>query len=387
MSKPRIGLFTFYTGNYGACLQAFATQRYVREKLGGECVIVRTDPGVRGDTPWTRLFLRGGIFHGPLAKIRRRLRRRTPVASAFAERLSVRVEAFKRFERDCLVLDENQNRLFSEYYRNPPDYDIYLSGSDQVWNPLAFSRCNPIYYLDIAPLGRPRVSYASSFAISEVPLRYLREMKRFLTRFDRISVRENDGARIVERLTGRRPPVVVDPTFLLTREDWLRVSGKSTMVPEEPYILFYRLGTFSYFDWFKEHILEKTRMRPVVIPIRAEDDPTGDGEYNAGPLDFVSLLARAALVVTDSFHGVALSVNLGVPFYALLRQDPAIKGNMNSRVLFLLERLRLNDRLVLPRTKFLDAPSFEAPAADSSELSAWRDVSADYLTEILGRNH
>ena len=380
MTTPRIGLFTFYTGNYGAALQAFATQYYIRETLKRECVVVRTRPGVPGETPFARLILRGEIFRNPIGKLRRRFRRSAPIPESFRRGLSARTEAFKRFERDRLILDDNPNRLYTEYYKNPPDYDVYLSGSDQVWNPLAFSRCSPVYYLGFAPEGRRRVSYASSFAISEIPARYRREMKRYLTRFDRIAVRETEGAEIVESLIGRRPPVVVDPTFLLTGDRWRQLAGRSPLVPDGPYALIYRLGKLDYFNAVKERILTQTGLQPLVIPTRPEDDPGGTGIYGADPFDLVSLIAHAALVVTDSFHGAALSINLGTPFYALLRDDPAKKRNMNSRLHSLLTRLALTDRLILPNSP-LSEITLTPP--DPQALPSWRDASAAYLTESL----
>ena len=379
MSGPRIGLFTFYTGNFGAALQAFATQHFIRNELGKPCTIVRTRPGTPGETPLTRLILRGELLHGTLDKIRRRFRRRPPVPPYFKSGLAKRAEAFRRFERDRLILDDNPNRLYTEYYKNPPDYDIYLSGSDQVWNPLAFSRCNPIYYLDFAPEGRPRISYASSFAISEIPRRYRREAARFLKRFNAISVRETEGADIVESLTGTRPPVVVDPTFLLTGDQWRQLAGHPA--PEEPYILFYRLGKLSYYNTFKEQILKTTGLKPIVIPTRPEDDPGGESDYTIDPLGLVNLIANAALTVTDSFHGAALSINLGTPFYALLRHDPNQKGNMNSRVLSLLERLNLTDRLILPGARPQKQEFFTPPTPP--ELPPWRTTSAEYLANAL----
>ena len=83
MTTPRIGLFTFYTGNYGAALQAFATQYYIRGTLRKECVVVRTRPGVPGETLFARLILRGEIFRNPIGKLRRRLRRSAPIPESF----------------------------------------------------------------------------------------------------------------------------------------------------------------------------------------------------------------------------------------------------------------------------------------------------------------
>ena len=167
---------------------------------------------------------------------------------------------------------EPKSPAFSEYYRNPPDYDIYLSGSDQVWNPLAFSRCNPIYYLDIARWedhgSRVEFCHLRSSA------RYLGGDETFLTRFDRISVRENDGTDH-RTSDGKTPTGCGRSTFLLTRRLATGFGGQRWF--QKNLNPFLPPGTFSYFDWFKEHILEKTRMRPVVIPTRAEDDQPEKG--------------------------------------------------------------------------------------------------------------
>ena len=383
MGVARIGIFTFYTGNYGAALQAFGTQYYLRNRLGADALIVRTRPGVSGESWLGRLFRRGGVLRRPAAKLRRGFRRNErQVSPFFRELAAARARKFREFEETQLKLDDNTNRLYREYYRNPPDYDIYLSGSDQVWNPTGFGRCNPIYYLDFVPEGKRRVSYASSFAISEIPAQYRREMKRFLARFDSISVRETEGADIVRQLTGVRPPVVADPTFLLTGGQWRQVTSSADSAPRQPYIFFYRLGKHPYYNEFKEYALAETGLDPAVLPIREEDCIPGITPVDADPFGFVRLIAGAALVVTDSFHAAALSINLNVPFYALLRDDPAKKGNMNSRVRSLLERLDLTGRLILPGTPFPRPLTLTPPNADTL-LTPWRTESAAYLKAAL----
>ena len=183
-------------------------------------------------------------------------------------------------------------------------YDILVCGSDQIWNPIWM---NPAYFLDFADPEKPRIAYAASLGVSVVPgRRKQRKIRRAAALFDAVSVREEEGARVMVSVIGSRPPVMPDPVCLLTRTEW-----EQAMVPPDhpaPYLLCYFIGENpSYWERVKA-VQEKTGLSPLVIPVTAEAYAQDQFEKldGAGPEEFLGAVAGAEMICTDSFHGLAL---------------------------------------------------------------------------------
>jgi len=245
-----------------------------------------------------------------------------------------RANNFKKF---------NDNIKFSDKkitaYSNLNKYDYIIVGSDQVWNP----NFGGLRDVDLLANVKPskRISFSASFGINEIPDKYKKKTAKELNKFKSISVREDRGKEIVEELTGRKDvEVLVDPTMLLTSEEWDRVSKKPTMLKTDKYILNYFLGNLS-----EERKNEINRIAKEnnckVINILDKNSPY----YECGPSEFLYLEKHAFLICTDSFHSSVFAILYNTPFLVFNREDGQTgKNNMNSRIETLLSKFKLEDR-------------------------------------------
>lgn len=233
---------------------------------------------------------------------------------------------------------------YSQIYRNPPEYDVYCVGSDQVWNPGCFTNLSP-YFVSFASKGKKRISYASSFGVKELPTSAREKYKELLMQMDTIGVREDVGVSIVDELTGRKAEKVADPTLLLTTEEWLGVA-RYEKVPAEKYILLYVLKDSAY---IKQTALEIGREKGLKVVRICKDaykqDKKSDGIIDildAGPDDFLGLIDKAEIVLTNSFHGTVFSIVFKKDFYTILNA----KSDNNTRQISLLRDVGLKERIV-----------------------------------------
>lgn len=214
-------------------------------------------------------------------------------------------------------------------------YNYIICGSDQVWNPAIFK---PFYFAAFAPPEK-RIAYAASFGVSEIPEHKKEIYTRYLNEMKAISVREEAGAKIVKELTGRDVPVLVDPTLMLDKEDWQKVSKKPKYKIDDKYILTYFLGEVS--DKRNNYIENIAKKNGLQI-IRLEGHLPNKYWYGTGPAEFIWLIEHCSLMCTDSFHGSVFSVLMDVPFIVFEREDEL--KSMSSRIDTLLSTLKLEDR-------------------------------------------
>lgn len=217
-------------------------------------------------------------------------------------------------------------------------YDYFITGSDQVWNP-NYTSGSSIYFLTFAPKNK-RISYAASFGVSEIPEEYIENYKKWLSEMPHLSVREEAGAKIVKDLTGREATVSLDPTMLLTKEQWLSISQVPSHKPKKGYLLTYFLGNIPK---ERENLLKDIAKRndlEIVNLARVKEKIP----YLTGPSEFIDYIDSASVFCTDSFHGAAFSILLETPFIVFERIDNS--PSMNSRIETLLTKFKLESRLV-----------------------------------------
>lgn len=227
-----------------------------------------------------------------------------------------------------------------------PIFDTYVVGSDQVWNERHMKGA-PTFLLDFVPDEKKKISYASSAARAKISDNLIDRYRKLLKRFSAISVRETNTQRIVKDLTGVMPIVTLDPTLLLTNEEWTWIADVSTFNVNEPYILVYILKySFHPYPYATELIrtlYKETGYRIVMLRYSAREhlgiDNVIDLHESVGPCEFVSLFKNAAFVVTTSFHGTAFAINFERPFYSLINKDIE-----DDRISSLLELLGCDDR-------------------------------------------
>ena len=220
------------------------------------------------------------------------------------------------------------------------EYDYFIVGSDQVWNPNFWSkRYNhaSIRFLKFVPKEK-RIAYAASIAIPKIPEDKEQFFKDSLNEMKSISMREKAGADLVKNLTGREVPVVVDPTILLSKEEWQKIE----MVPEwyngEKYILTYFLGNPSPII---KNIAKKNNWKIYNLMDKDNFDL-----YTSRVEEFVYLINHAQLVVTDSFHASVFSILMNTPFLVVNRQEIGM-ADMTSRIDTLMELFGYQDRYIV----------------------------------------
>lgn len=220
------------------------------------------------------------------------------------------------------------------------DTDVFVVGSDQVWNPLFWwggSNSSDLHNCCLAFTSKKKVSYAASFGIPELPEEWKIRMEPLLSEFDKLSVREQEGKRILRKM-GIESEVVLDPTMLLTAQEWREV--ESTEVDEEAaYALMFFLGQQP--ETVKRKVRENAQMAgQTVIDLMDPKCPY----YTKGPDTFLELIDKAAIVYTDSFHASVFSILFHTPFVVFARQNSNC-ADMSSRITTLLSSLELDSRI------------------------------------------
>ena len=190
--------------------------------------------------------------------------------------------------------------------------DVFISGSDQIWN--VVMRYYPPYFLDFAK-SKKRISYASSIGVLAIPDEYKSRMRGLLMKYQHIGVREETAVKVLQELTGRRDIVqVLDPTFLLTKDEWMQVAEGASLELDLPesYMLAYMIRkNDQYYAQIKD-VAAKAGIKDIIIVRAGSSAPSdflveGARVYeDGGPKEFLRRLLHADLVCTDSFHGSAL---------------------------------------------------------------------------------
>ena len=247
----------------------------------------------------------------------------------------IRTDVFKDFtkkhirETDFAISDGAINKDIIE------QYDFFVAGSDQVWNPY-YVQGFSTYFLDFAPKEK-RISYAASFGVSSIPNEYKKKYRGFLKDIPHLSVREKNATQIIKDLTGKDALVHVDPTMLLTKDQWLGISKKASNKPDSEYLLTYFLGGIP-----KEHerrIKQIAQSKDLAIvnlgDIREKDT------YRTGPSEFIDYINDCSILCTDSFHGAVFSILLEKPFVVY---DRVGSTSMYSRIDTLLDKFDLTTR-------------------------------------------
>lgn len=381
----KIGIITIVkVNNYGAELQAFALQRKL-ELQGCESEIIdylyykdwrfRDSASSR---PFVPLGLKGRIAY--FVKYRLVGMMLDTLMPLLNKEVRLRKERFASFHR--------RNTKFSRAFRSMPElhsanlgYDVYMVGSDQVWNPSASSSIEP-YFLTFAPAGAKRISYASSFGVSEISPALQARYKELLANIETISVREDSGVGLVRSLTGREARLVADPTLLLSKGEWVAYMTPYQDAPAH-YVLIYDLSdsdavTRIALDIGKEAGLPVLRVCKRAFMVRK--DVGVRNILDAGPAEFLHLVANASFVVTNSFHGTAFSVNFNVPFLTVVSS----RKKNNARMESLLDAVGLGGRIVADDADFASLPPFDVDFANANRrLDGLRQASVDFLVDNL----
>ena len=378
----KIGIITIdKVNNYGAELQTLATQKAV-EKLGYEAEIIDylfyKNPGhkvTKCSKPLFPLPFKKHLTEWLYPRLN--LLRQLTKSGTEGKKRAANFEAFHKKHTKF----SKEYRTAEELYAAKMDYDVYVVGSDQVWNPNNYTSLDP-YFLKFAPKEKRRISYASSIGVSTIPEYARNYYKEALQDLDAVSVREEDAVGIVKEVSGVDAHWVLDPTLLLTGEEWKKYYNPISNIPEK-FVLLYEITPC---DYLKQLALKASRELgcPVVRinreAIRQESDDEIINVLDAGPSEFVWLFANAQMVLTNSFHGTAFSLNMEKNFFVV---TPERKKN-NSRQKSILRLVGLEDRLIVENAPM---PSKENYDIDYNtirpKLEKARQESMDYLKNAI----
>lgn len=216
---------------------------------------------------------------------------------------------------------------------NPPEYDIFCTGSDQVWNPKHVGN-DTTFMLDFAPSNSPRIAFASSFATNTIPQDLEKSYSYYLSQYQSITVREQSGISLVKKLTGKDASVVCDPTLLLNAEEWNDIGENSSTHLKKGYILVYLLR---YMFDPRPHIysiVENTR-KSLGLPVyyfggglSEARQPHAKVLSGLGAEEFVSLIKNASFLITDSFHGTAFASIFNIPMLGIVKDTNTGAGRI-----------------------------------------------------------
>lgn len=363
----KIGILTFHCAhNYGAVLQAYATQRLLTD-MGHSVEIIDYRP------EW---------LTAPYRRCRLSRLKGKSVCSTFrhvvSETLLIparcrRYRAFERFIESNLVLSKNV--LQDSFVCN---YDVLLVGSDQVWNKkITGGQYDPMYFADFRfPKGNCRyVADAASMesdGLSETDIAYL---KAKLSNFDAISVREENLARMLAHECGVAVEHIVDPVLQVHPDVWRELA----MMPEKkkPYVLLYKIRDHKSIDRFAVELAKKHGLEVVEVSAFPDGKKLFKADQSTGVLEFLGLIAGAEYVVTTSFHAVAFSTIFERPFFCF-RFDTG----GNSRQVSLLKSIGLESRMLSLDAQVPDKLGFEN-VLYKEKLSELRKRSVDFISRSV----
>lgn len=326
----KIGQITFFKTLYGAILQCAALQYFCRTNKF-ECELINYSAyGLYRQKKWTKRLL-----------------------SKCNEFLDHNLVCRKRYLR---TIDFSKRNIHMTYKFSSEDelvkadnYDVYIAGSDQIWNPIN-SNGSSAYFLQFAPKSSMKIAYAPSFGVSSLSFEIQQKYKEYLKTFDFLSARETQGATLIENLTGKKVPVVLDPVFLLSAKEWRDIQSQNYI--SRRYVICYLVGNNKTLRQMIESSASKianeldAQIIWIGCPSYMRIKNPFDIGWDIGPGEFINLIDNASYIITNSFHALAFSIIFNKEFLIVLPENEGNKEkSLNSRQLSLLKKLNMLDHL------------------------------------------
>ena len=370
--------------NFGSMLQILATQKAIN-KVGWDYEIIRYDKR----TPLFYLTNIPRVFNpyfmkGKIAGFQKKLNlKKYPKVQ---KSNSLRNKCIAQYRKEYIGPYSSVYKGYKNLVSGADNYDAVIVGSDQLWTPAGIK--SKFYNLLFVPDRIKKVSFATSFGVGEIPSSQKKMTERYLKRIDDISVRELRGAEIIKALTSREATVALDPTLLLTGEEWNDLFPEKKLI-DEPYIFAYFLGSNEEHRDAVDQLKKDTGLKVVTIPFMdvfvERDLSFGDERlFEVGPVDFLNLIRNAVYICTDSFHGSVFSILNRKQFITFDRTNNNDKQTRNSRIDSLFQLLDIRNRRFTSGMRLIDCIN-EAIDYESIEkkLNAQREITISFLDESL----
>ena len=310
--------------NYGAVLQAYALEHYL-ESQGNEVKIIDYYPEE----------LHKSEKQKGLKKLGRNF---------------IRFFDFRKSEKVFGNFLKNNLKLTQRYYsldqlkKDPPKGDLYIVGSDQVWNCNTRNGNDDSYFLTFVPKNKIKASYAASIAMDELTNEQKKRFSDKLKDFYAISVREKTAVKLLNECKINIAEKVLDPVFLLDKNNWDELANKSKLnLKDEKYIFVYGFKRQKNIYQYARKLAKEKGCKVFSVNTNIEDYLLDVDKYfyNVSPEDFLNLLRNAEAVVTNSFHGLSFSIIYRKNVHQFMKS-----GKENSRMIDLLNELNMSERLV-----------------------------------------
>lgn len=367
----KVGIITYHSAyNFGSVLQAYATQQIVKS-IGCKATIINYRMKSQKDFySYQYQFAHTKSFFKKIMLFKKK------------ESLQHRAVRYEDFFTNYLSLtDEFSSPEDATIYAET--FDIYISGSDQIWNKHSNELQNEAwkfmgpYLLDFT--NKKKISYASSIVnMKDKELFYIADK---IKKFSKLSCREQEAAKRLEKVIQTKVETVLDPTLLLTGDEWEILLGGTKL--QEPYLLLYTMATNKKLPKFVFQARKKATqygLKLIVLSPLAMAMPNFFGvEFvnDAGPKEFLRLVHDAKYIITDSYHGTLFSLNFNKQFFS-----KSLLGNLDRRIEQILDRLDLKYRLI----SGIDEADFSHLLDYSkvkNKLEKYRNESITYLKKAL----
>lgn len=349
----KVAIATYSTAqNYGALLQGHALQKYITE-LGNSCDLLWVD---KPDERWfkPRKEIQDIVFSLLLMKQGKK-----------------RIVQYKAFRKEFLQYSK-QIKNGEELSKINDEYEAFVTGSDQVWNCLG--RLNPIYYLLFVDEQKLKIAYAPSFGKPVIPEELKESVIKALKRFDYISVREKSGVKLLERLMGNSPQLVVDPVFLYGKSYWKQIAAE--VEHKNKYMFVYTTQKSQKLNCAVKQISKQLGLE--VVTTHAIPGCKCTVKKNIGPLEFLRYLMDAEYIVSTSFHATAFSIIFEKNFCVIPHDTTG------ARVVDILEDTDLSQCLWLDDN--YKVTNIDYTTSGTGRLEERVAMSKEYLVQALARS-
>lgn len=342
----KIGIVTFWTsnGNYGQLLQCWALQQQLKLMGHSPFLICYHHPFI-SSKQYVKRIIKYLLVYPAIRNILQKRRQHN----------KNKLRNFDLFRRNNIIKSDVLYSSIKDLRENPPTADCYMTGSDQGWAQIINREENKAYFLDFGDVNKKRIAYAPSFAMDKYPQKYQLELRRLLSNYNYVSVREESGVRICENL-GICAVKALDPTLLLNKEYYINHLNIKKNQSSSIFVYSLNVENKDELRWGEIKKYADSKGVDYFVTI-------GDGLFRANEVfgddviyDYCSIekwlenIYNAYAVITTSFHGVVFSIIMEKPFVFVPLKGR--KERFNDRILDLLKEIGLQNRILSENTSF-----------------------------------
>lgn len=285
--------------------------------------------------------------------------------------------SFDKFDDKYIKSTKKNYTSNQELKDDIPEADVYICGSDQIWNSFFQNGKDPAFYLDFVPENKLKISYAASFATETIEDNLKNFVYEKVKRINHISVREESGVKILEDLGIKNVTHVLDPVFLLDKKCWDNITPKRII--EEPYIVVYDMDNNPHIKDFVLQISKKNNWK--IITVSSQINYADKNLSNKGPDIFLSLIRNASFVVSNSFHACAFSLIFEKQFVVFNRSE-----QINTRMRDLTNMFNIKEAILPYNSSYNNYAYFIDYTLVNLNLQKYIEISKTFLIKSIQNN-